>query len=80
MNFDTTLNPNTAKILVGNKCDLENERKVTRVEGKEFGTKYNMEFFEASSLTGTNIKDIVIKTTKIMIQNYQKYPSKEMYF
>ena len=30
------------KILVGNKCDIKNERKISIEQGKEFAQKYGM--------------------------------------
>ena len=46
-------------ILVGNKCDLEKEkREVDTQEGEEFAKKYNCKFYEASAKTGQNVNEI----------------------
>ena len=45
-------------ILVGNKCDLENERKVTKEKGEEKAKNFNCPFFETSALSKINIDDI----------------------
>ena len=43
-------NPKIIKILVGNKSEVEFERrKVSFEEGKEFAEDQNMEFFEVSA-------------------------------
>ena len=42
-------NKNIFKLLVGNKCDLENDRKVTYQEGKEFADSNGMKFIETSA-------------------------------
>ena len=38
-------------ILVGTNSDLENERKVTYQEGKDFATSKGIKFFEVSAKT-----------------------------
>ena len=45
----------TRIILVGNKCDLSNEREVTEEEGKKFADEFGMLFFETSAKTGYNV-------------------------
>ena len=45
-------------ILVGNKCDLENERKVSKEKGEEKAKTMNASFFETSALSKVNIDDI----------------------
>ena len=45
-------------ILVGNKCDLENERKVSKEKGEEKAREMNASFFETSALSKVNIDDI----------------------
>ena len=45
-------------ILVGNKCDLENERKVSKEKGEEKARNFNCPFFETSALSKIKIDDI----------------------
>ena len=45
-------------ILVGNKCDLENERKVPKEKGEEKAKSFKCPFFETSALSKVNIDDI----------------------
>ena len=44
--------------LVGNKCDLEEERQVSNEEGSEFATRYGLSFFETSAKNQVNIEEI----------------------
>ena len=64
-------NPDVKIMIVGNKCDLEDERKVSIEEGKEFKEKNNLNFFmEASARTGFNAKNVLIEAAKILYRDY----------
>ena len=43
-------------ILIGNKSDLENERKITLEQGKEKAAFFKLAFMETSALNGNNIE------------------------
>ena len=45
-------------ILVGNKCDLETERKILKEKGEEKAKTLNCPFFETSALSKIKIEDI----------------------
>ena len=54
---------NISIILVGNKCDLENERKITKEKGQEKAKNLQCAFFETSALSGVNISEIFEELT-----------------
>ena len=54
------------KILVGHNFQSENKREVSYNEGKDFADKYEMLFFEASSITGENIDNIFYESVKLI--------------
>lgn len=58
---------NACKLLVGNKCDLEEKRKVTFQEGKKFANKNEMLFIEASSKENINVEEAFYLLTEEMI-------------
>nr|AFK35472.1 unknown [Medicago truncatula] len=61
----TTQNDSTvARMLVGNKCDLENIREVSIEEGKALAEEEGLFFMETSALDSTNVQtafEIVIR-------------------
>lgn len=44
-------------IIVGNKCDLEDKRKITKQEGEDFAKSKNVQFLEVSALKTINVKE-----------------------
>ena len=45
------------KILIGNKCDLNDDREITTEEGKAFALRNGMEFMETSAKMNTNVTE-----------------------
>lgn len=58
---------NVYKILVGNKCDLEENRKVSYEQGQEFADTYGMKFIETSAKTNNNVPESFYTMTKEII-------------
>ena len=67
--------PGVVKLLVGNKCDLTAERKVSEKEAKEFADQNGMLFFEASAKAKINIEEIFMSLTK---EIYSQLPESEI--
>ena len=74
----THSNPDAKVFLIGNKIDLENERKITKEQGQNFAetNKLNL-FIEASAKTGFNAKKIFIKAAKMLYDEHLKYKDVE---
>jgi GTPase SAR1 family protein len=45
-------------ILVGNKCDLEERREVSKQEGIELAKSWGINFIETSAKTGLNVDEV----------------------
>ena len=60
----------TKMILVGNKCDLEDERQVKKEEGKDYAKKEKIKFYEVSSKEGTNINTAFDTLVKDILSTY----------
>jgi len=60
--------PDIKKILVGNKCDMEGERMVSRDEGKNFARRHQMMFIEASAKTKEGVQTAFEELVEKIIQ------------
>lgn len=60
--------------LVGNKTDLDKERKVTLQEGKNKAEELGMLFTEVSAKSGDNIPILFDKICEVMIETIQNKP------
>jgi GTPase SAR1 family protein len=60
-------NPGVCKILVGNKCDMEEIRKVTTDEGAELARHFEIPFLEISAKNSINVEQSFI-TAKTPIE------------
>ena len=63
-------------VIVGNKCDLENERRISMDEANEFikdmGFDENFVLFETSAKKDINVKDIFYECARMEMYNYDK--------
>eukprot|EP00930_Biecheleria_cincta_P009231 TRINITY_DN110933_c0_g1_i1.p1 TRINITY_DN110933_c0_g1~~TRINITY_DN110933_c0_g1_i1.p1 ORF type:complete len:203 (+),score=32.28 TRINITY_DN110933_c0_g1_i1:32-640(+) len=50
--------PGVRKILVGNKSDLAEHRKVTREDGEALANRHGIQFFETSAKTGEFVAEV----------------------
>ena len=56
------------KVVVGTKCDLEDERKVTREEGEKYAESVGALFFEVSAKTGENVDALFTALVKEILK------------
>ena len=64
---------NLKKVLVGTKCDLEDERKVTTEEGKKLAKELGINnFFEVSAKTGKNVEEAYYSLFREILMDYKK--------
>ena len=56
-------------ILLGNKCDLEDEREVKREEGEQIANEKGIKFLETSNKKGINIKESVEELVHMILKN-----------
>ena len=56
------------KVLVGNKTDLEDQRKIIKEEGESLAKKYGINFFEVSAKDNINIEQLFLETVKSLLE------------
>ena len=67
-------NPDVRIFLVGNKSDLEEERKVSKDEGIKYKNEQGLDMFmETSAKTGYNARNVLIEAAKMLYSDYLKY-------
>ena len=71
--IEKNANKNVYKLLIGNKCDLEDKRKVTFQEGKDFAESNGMKFMETSAKTASKVQEAFeLLTNEIIKSNLNK--------
>ena len=71
---------NKACILVGNKLDLESERKVTKNEAEEFANENELSFLEISAKDNVNVKEAFMRIVHETLQKRQELSKKNSNF
>ena len=67
-------NPDVRIFLVGNKSDLEDERKVSKDDGLKFKNDQGLDLFmETSAKTGYSARNVLIEAAKLLYADYLKY-------
>ena len=71
--IEKNANKNVYKLLIGNKCDLEDKRKVSYQEGKDFADSNGMKFIETSAKTASKVQEAFeLLTSEIIKSNLNK--------
>ena len=69
-------NPDIGIILIGNKADLDNKRKVTKETAQEYCDNNQINqikvFMETSAKTGDNAQNIFIEAAKMLYEQHMK--------
>ena len=65
---------NIGKILLGNKIDLEDERKIKDEEGHNLAKTINCNYMEVSAKTGENVKEALDEVAKLTYEKYISSP------
>ena len=60
------------KVIVGNKLDLENNRKIKKEDAENLALKYGVKLWEVSAKDNTNIEEMFIDTIKTLLERNSK--------
>lgn len=69
--------PDVKKILLGNKCDLTDEKVISREEGEEIAAANGMMFYETSAKSGEGIKEAFEAISREIIKQMDSKPKQE---
>ena len=70
----TYSNPDVKVFLIGNKIDLEDERKISKEEGENFAKNNKInKFVETSAKNGVNAQSTFIEIAYLLYEDYKKY-------
>jgi small GTP-binding protein len=72
---DYSYDNNVKIIIIGNKCDLENARIISKKEGSELATEHGALFIEVSAMDGVRISDAFITIAKEIMKCIPTKPS-----
>ena len=74
----TQSSPETKIVLIGNKSDLEQERKINKERGEQFYQEHKIDFFlETSAKLDINVKNLFDQSAKILYEKYKEYKEKK---
>ena len=65
-------------IIVGNKSDLTNERKVQNEAGKDYAKTQNLQYFETSAKNGDNIEGAFEYIAKMIYQKQKRHNTPDL--
>ena len=64
---------NIQKVLIGNKIDLADKRKITKKEAQNLADEYDLPYFETSAKLGENVAEVIQFTIKRVYESTKKY-------
>uniref|UniRef100_A0A6B2LLY1 Uncharacterized protein n=1 Tax=Arcella intermedia TaxID=1963864 RepID=A0A6B2LLY1_9EUKA len=67
-----TCNPKAVCILVGTKCDLIHERKISTMDAQGWAEHHGIQYYEVSSSSATNIDEAFAGVTSTILQQNQQ--------
>jgi len=59
------------KLLIGNKCDLVNDRKISTEDAREFADQFNLVFLESSAKDSTNVEEAFTRMAKSIMEKME---------
>ncbi|CAF0858648.1 unnamed protein product [Adineta steineri] len=65
---------NAQVVLVGNKCDLDQDRAVTQERGQRLADQLGLEFFETSAKENINVKAVFERLVDIILEKMSDAP------
>ena len=64
--------PDIQKVLVGNKCDIKDEKMVEAEQGAALAAEFGMEFWETSAKSGLNVQQVFMSLAQKVKEKREK--------
>ena len=65
----TKANEDVVVFLIGNKCDLDKDREVSKKDGETLAEKYKIPFYESSAKLDVNVKNVFEELAQMVVDN-----------
>ena len=72
--IDQNAGPNVVKVLIGNKCDNEDERQVSKQRGEDMAKEFGLNFFETSAKLNINISEAFGAISEDIVHRIRENP------
>lgn len=63
-NIEEHASSDVEKMILGNKCDIQERRQVSRERGEQLAIEYNIKFMETSAKSSLNVEEAFFKLAK----------------
>ena len=67
-NIDDHASDDVVKMLIGNKCDMEDKRCIGRARGEALGREHNIPFLETSAKNNINIEKAFFEMARAVLR------------
>jgi len=68
-NIEQHANDSILRVIIGNKCDMAEDRVIPTDRGKQIADEYNVPFYETSAKTNINVQKVFIDIATNIIKN-----------
>merc|ERR1711871_1817882 len=72
--IDQNASENVNRILIGNKCDMEEARKVSYDQGKALAAEFKINFFETSAKLNSNVEKAFLSIATDIVERLKENP------
>merc|ERR1712228_274436 len=74
-NINQYANDQISKVIIGNKCDMVNDREVTLERAKNLASEYDVPFFECSAKNSINVNQAFMRIARDIIKKKESDPN-----
>jgi Ras-related protein Rab-10 len=67
-NIDDHASDDVVKMLIGNKCDMDDKRCITRARGEALAREHGIPFLETSAKNNINIEKAFFEMTRLILK------------